>query len=316
MMPFKRMRTFLRTAFKPLIMFRLGEYDEEDSKAIVQHLKDAGFKVDTRSFLTVLTHSQAFLEGRQSELKGLVKDMDVYERYLDVLRSTVSPGITHEDFKDRFFTALDPSWKDVKALMEKYSDSSMEPSEEDAEKIFDAYNKLVEMTDVSDFIEDVIILNDIDIDQPAKETLKDPILRIEVDPEDYDPDQKRLKEWTHVGLNKVYEVYIDEFSTPLFHDIDKEFQGDYPDEYMQILGMGLLIEDLVEEPSEGKIDLESFAERCTLDLGEDEEASITIDGSMVAEDIAKVLEKNGVIKIKGDAIKWRAVEGGKGQKKD
>jgi hypothetical protein len=295
-------------------MFRLGEYDEEDSKVIVQHLKNAGFKVDTRSFLTGLTHSQAFLEGRQSELKGLVKDMDVYERYLDVLRSTVSPGITHEDFKDHFFTALDPSWKDVKALMKKYSDSSIEPSEEDAEKIFDAYNKLVEMTDVSDFIEDVIILND--IDPPTKEKLKDPIIRIEVEPEDYDPDQKLLKEWTHVGLNKVYEVYIDEFSTPLFRDIDEEFHGDYPDEYMQILGMGLLIEDLVEEPSEGKIDLEAFAERCTLDLGEDEEASITIDGSMVAEDIAKVLEKNGVIKIKRAVIKWRAVEGRKGQKKD
>jgi hypothetical protein len=297
-------------------MFRLGEYDEEDSKAIVQHLKDAGFKVDARSFLTVLTNSQAFLEGRQSELKGLVKDMDVYERYLDVLRSTVSPGITHEEFKDRLFIALDPSWKDVKALMEKYSDSSMEPSEEDAEKIFDAYNKLVEMTDVSDFIEDVIILNDIDIDQPAKEKLKDPILRIEVDPEGYDPDQKLLKEWTHVGLNKVYEVYVDEFSTPIFRDIDEEFQENYPDEYMQILGMGLLIEDLVEEPSVGKVDLESFAKRCTLDMSEDEEASITIDGSMVAEDIAKVLEKNGVVKIKGDVIKWRAVDGGKGQKKN
>jgi hypothetical protein len=60
--------------------------------------------------------------------------------------------------KNRLFITLDPSWKDVKALMEKYSDRSMEPSEEDAEKTFDAYNKRVEMTDVSDFVEDVIIL--------------------------------------------------------------------------------------------------------------------------------------------------------------
>jgi len=296
-------------------MFRLGEYDEGGSKAIAQYLKDAGFKVDTRSFLTALTHSQAFMEGKLSELKGQIKDIDVYERYLDALRSTLSPCITHEEFKDRFFTVLDPSWKEVKALMDRYSDSSIEPSEEDAERIFDAYNKLVEMKTVSNFIEDVIVLNDIDIDQPAEEKLKDPTLRIEVDPEDYDPDQKLLKGWTHVGLGKVYEVYIDEFSARLFRDIDEKFQDDYPDEYMQILGIGLLIEDLVEEPSQGKIDMESFAERCTLDLGEDEEASVTIDGSTVTEDIAKVLEKNGVVKIKGGGIKWRASEGVKGQKK-
>jgi len=30
-----------------------------------------------------------------------------------------------------------------------------------------------------------------------------------------------------------------------------------------------------------------------------------IDGTDVAEDIARVLEKNGVIKIKGDMIKWK-----------
>ena len=64
------------------------------------------------------------------------------------------------------------------------------------------------------------------------------------------------------------------------------------------------MKDLAEEPSPGKIDMESFAERCDLEL-ENQGNILAIDGADVAEEIARVLEKNGVIKIKGDMIKWR-----------
>jgi hypothetical protein len=61
----------------------------------------------------------------------------------------------------------------------------------------------------------------------------------------------------------------------------------------------------VERPSPGKIDIDAFAERCDMEL-EDKGNILEIDGTDVAEDIARVLEKNGVIKIKGDMIKWKA----------
>jgi hypothetical protein len=50
--------------------------------------------------------------------------------------------------------------------------------------------------------------------------------------------------------------------------------------------------------------MESFAERCDLEL-ENQGNILAIDGTDVAEEIARVLEKNGVIKVKGDMIKWR-----------
>jgi len=76
---------------------------------------------------------------------------------------------------------------------------------------------------------------------------------------------------------------------------------------LSIAALGLLIEELVENPSEGKIDMESFAdERCVLEFQMGKEGtSMTIDASWAAEEIAKVLEKNDVIKIKGDTIKWK-----------
>jgi hypothetical protein len=51
--------------------------------------------------------------------------------------------------------------------------------------------------------------------------------------------------------------------------------------------------------------MDVFAERCDLEL-EREGNIVSIDGTNVAEEIARVLEKNGVIKIKGDMIKWKA----------
>jgi hypothetical protein len=91
----------------------------------------------------------------------------------------------------------------------------------------------------------------------------------------------------------------------LFEELDEEFQESYPEEFLKIMALGILITDLVEDPSSGKIDLEAFSKRCELDL-EKEGDILSIDGTDVAEDIARVLEKNGIIKMKGNTIKWKS----------
>jgi hypothetical protein len=68
--------------------------------------------------------------------------------------------------------------------------------------------------------------------------------------------------------------------------------------------MGLLIEKLATSPSSRKMDFAQFTEECTLHL-EDEERTLNVYGDDAAEELARVLEKSGVLKRKGEKIKWR-----------
>ena len=61
---------------------------------------------------------------------------------------------------------------------------------------------------------------------------------------------------------------------------------------------------MVEEPSPGKIDMQAFSERCIIEMEKDGDI-LVIDGEETAEEIARVLEKNGIIKLKGETIKWK-----------
>jgi hypothetical protein len=107
-----------------------------------------------------------------------------------------------------------------------------------------------------------------------------------------------------VDLKKENEITIDESSAHLFRDIDEEFQDEYYQEYQKIMALGLVVEGLVEEPGKGKTEIEDFAARCILDVGD--KFTISVDASLVAEEIARSLEKRGIVKMKGNTIKWKA----------
>jgi len=53
------------------------------------------------------------------------------------------------------------------------------------------------------------------------------------------------------------------------------------------------------------MDFAEFAEECTMTL-EDESSVLNVYGEDVAEDLARVLEKSGVVKWKGDMLKWKS----------
>ncbi len=289
-------------------MFKLGEYCENDAKSLINYLKKAGFKVDMRPYLTAVPHSSSFLKGKLSELKGQVEDIEKYEQYLAAIKSVLPASTNHEDFRERFLTEVEPSWKEMDELRVRSSDPSIVLSDDEQDRMEKSLENLANLIIIYEFAMNVLTLNDIKVGEHAGEKLTDPILMIRVEADECSPDQKMLIREMKVLLEKVYDVYIDEFSTPLYRDLDEEFRDDFFAESTKIMTLGLLIENLVEEPSEGKMDIESFAdERCFLELeGEEKSISLTIDASMVAEDIARVLEKNGVIKIKGDTIKWKA----------
>lgn len=293
-------------------MFKLGEYYEGETKPIMNYLKDAGMKVEQKIYLNAMTETSEYLEGRLSELRGQIKDIETYERYLSALKTVLAKGATPDDLRDRFYSELDPAFAEKERQIEEIFENPFALSDEEKEvarkKLDDLMGEIkvdniLEMAKAYDFAVTTLSRNEIGPGQEAGSRLDDPILRIRVDPEEYEG-HKLLKQTFFVDLEKQYELYIDEFSAPLFDEIDEEFEESYPEEFFKIRSLGILIRHLAEEASPGKIGMEAFAERCDLEL-ENEGNILSIDGTDVAEEIARVLEKNGVIKIKGDMIKWK-----------
>ncbi len=293
-------------------MLKLGEYYEHDAKAIANYLKDAGIKVEQKIALSADTVDNEYLEGRLSELRGEIENIEVYERYLTALKAAMAKGATPENFKEIFLSELDTSYDDKrKQILDSIEHACELPEEERVEESKRVRGLLddLEIKDLADWIiafdfaATTLRRNKIEPGKEAGYVLDDPILRIRV-PEDYEGEMQ-INRTLSVEFEKQYNLYIDEFTSPLFEELDEEFRESYPEEFLKIMSLGILITDLVEDPSPGKIDLETFAKRCEMDL-EKEGDILSINGTDVAEDIARVLEKNGIIKMKGDAIKWKS----------
>lgn len=295
-------------------MFKLGEYYEGETKPIVNCLKDAGIKVEQKVCLYSMPKVSEYLEGRLSELRSEIKDIEKYERYLEALRLALAKFTPQEDLKDLFYCELDPAWAEKKRKADdilKIPISSLPEEEKEAAKknLMDVFAEIdvkdiMEKSKAFDFAITTLARNEIEQGQDLGDRLSDPIVRIEVDEEEY-KDHKLLKRTFFVDFEKIYELYIDEFSAPLYDELDEDFQDGYSEEFFMIKALGILMKSLVEEPFQGKIDMDAFAERCDLLLESDGDL-LDIDATDVAEDIARVLEKNGLIKIKGDKIKWKA----------
>lgn len=293
-------------------MFKLGEYYEDESKSIVKYLRDAKIKLEQKTYLYATTETTDYIEGRLSDLKTVVKGIETYEGFLAVLKTTLAKGAKPDDFRDIFLTELDPDWANRKdkfpEIFENPSDIPDEMRAEDCDKPGDKLENLdlkgiAESVFAFDFALTTLSRNDIEPGEDVGNRLDDPILRIRVNEADY-KDSDLLRSTVSVFLEKRSEIFVDELTTPLFEDLDEEFEVDYPEEYLRIMTLGMLITDLVEEPSPGKIDMQAFSERCILEM-ETEGDLLIVDGADSAEEIAKVLEKNGIIKIKGETIKWR-----------
>lgn len=281
-------------------MFKLGEYFEDEARSIASYLKDAGFKVDIKGLVVARTDFTASLQGKMSEMKERDRLTTKHESFLAAIKATVEKASTEEGFRDLFLTELDPDWKNNRDRLDQLRSSSDEIDEETRKEIAKSFAGYVVALD---FAENVINLNDITLGEPVGGRLDDPIVDIHVDPRDFDEEDPMLRERLDVDLSKEYEISIDESSTPLFRDIDEEFQDEYYQEYQKIMALGLVVENLVETTEKGKMDIQDFAEMCILDVGD--RFTLSVDASLVAEEIARSLEKKGIVKMKGNTIKWK-----------
>ena len=257
-------------------MFKVGEYFEDDAKSIASYLRDAGFKVDIKGLVVARTDFTASLQGKMSEMKERDKLKSKHESFLAAIKATVEKATTEEGFRDLFLTELDPDWRNKRDRLKPERCATEEMDEEtrkDVGKSFAGY--IVAL----DFAENVLDLNDITLGEPIGGRLDDPLVSIPVNPIDCSPDDTVVRERLDVDLKKEYEITIDESSAHLFRDIDEEFQDEYYQEYQKIMALGLVVEGLVEEPGKGKMDIEDFAARCILDVGD--KFTISVDANLL-----------------------------------
>ncbi len=291
-------------------MFNLGEYDEEEAKEIRTFLIDAGIRVELKPSIVVMEEQTCSLHGRHSLLKDVAKDMSEYEGYLSVLKSVLPRSTTEEEFDELFMAELDPTMTEKRAKIMALSEDSDSLSEAEKESLelnsTEWMSFLLRSGTARIFADSVLSLNDIKIGEPVGDKLDDPLLDVPVNSRDYDPKPEQLKTTIEFHLEKAVEVYADEFTTPLSSELDEEFSDLYPEEYQNLRVLGLLIEKLATSPTSRKMDFGEFIENCSMHLKDEDGDDLLIDGKEVAEELAKVLEKSDVVKVKGDKVKWKS----------
>jgi len=299
--------TYLSWQILSLLMFLLGEYYEDEARDIADRLKKVGMKVDIRTFTASEMEISHHLEGRMSVLKGKLKEADYarYERYLNALRKVLAAGAGPEDFGEKFTLELDPQINEKRAQFAEILKADMPEEEREAKmKVFAGIKAdLLDVYHAEAFIDTVLDRNNIEIGEYAGSKLDDPILRVFDEREDLEEESELARTTTVFTVEPRTQVFIDEFYAVMAEELDDEFEDEYEREYLSLVFLGKLISDL-KEPSQGKVDMEAFRERCQFDM-EKKGDLLEIDGSSAALELARSLEKNGIIKVKGDSVKWK-----------
>ncbi len=280
-------------------MFKVGEYYEEDAKIVAGYLKDAGFKVDIRGMVLAMADYSASLQGKLSLVKEKT-EIKKREEYLAALKKALEKGANAETFEDLFLEEVVPGWKENLAKFRLIKESEAKADEESQDSLARIWAECIVAVD---FAQKVIDLNEIEFGSPVGELLDDPLISIPVGVDYPDMDDPLIIKRMDVDLVKKYEITIDEFSASFFDEIDDEFKDEFGDEFLRIRSLGLIMRHVMDVAEKGKMDIEDFAELCDIEFGE--RWRMSIDGSEVAEEIARSLEKNGMLKMKGNSIKWK-----------
>ncbi len=289
-------------------MFYLGEYDEAEAKEIRRFLDEAGIRIEQRPSINVDSGKSYSLQGRLSMLKGTIKDLDKYERSLDALKRILPNCKTDKEFNDQFMNELDPSFEDKKKKMLLLKEDPESLTEEERNYISQSSNDwisdILKSIGSISFAKSVLDDNGIKIGDAFENKLDDPLLNIPVDPDDYDPQPENLMRNFRFNFYGTIGIYVDELTALAACDLDEKFLDKYPDESQKISLLGYMMQELVQSHPARKMDFEEFADLCFIQM-EDKKGCLLIDGSSVAEELAKVLERGGLLKVKGDSIKWR-----------
>lgn len=322
-------------------MFKLGEYDDVTAKDLADRLREMKIRVDIRPSIVADLKISPVLQGRFSELKNEIEDEELlkkYEHYLESVRKTFAEKPAPEEFYKRYLTHAVPEWVKIAEKIESVvrgmigpeeasgetsstvpsQEAPSEPSEEplpeeasheespsESASMSDDvdFGSLIDKKAAAEFLSQVFLLNELDVDEDPGDKLDDPIVAIPVVAKDY-LQHPMLRTNIYVNLEKVHDIYIDEWSVLTCEDLGEDFFDEYQHEAIEIMAVHGVLNNLTDMPPSGKMDMESFVQKCGVYM--DMESGIfDVNAYDVAEDLARILEKNGVVKIKGDTIRWK-----------
>jgi hypothetical protein len=265
-------------------------------------------KVEIRTYTASRMELFHFLEGRMSVIKGELDEATFlrYERYLDALRKVVAEGARPDDFRHRLLLAVDPHYQVKQKQFRDIMEGNM-PEEERAamqDSSSGMFSDLLDASNAESFINMVLKRNKIQIGEDVGDKLDDPIWRVFDESDEEDGEESDLARTTSVfTLEPRAQVFVDEFYTVLAEVMDDDFEEEFPEEYMRLVFLGKLISDL-KEPAPGWMSMEDFRRRCKVEMDEDGNL-LEINGSRAVNELARVLEKGGIIKTKGGRARWK-----------
>lgn len=308
-------------------MFLLGVYYEDEARDVADYLKDAGMKVDIKTFTASNVETSYFLEGRMSELFAVLTEEDKqdYGRYLAALRKVLAEGAGEDDWSDRLADEIDPNreenreklldllsehspkWKQAEQKSPGESNQSGEASpSEDADQAKEeaesrVIKTLVDVTNARSFAELALERNNFRWGEDGAALPDDPILRVRDESEDEEAPMSRTT--TTFSIEPRAIIFVDEYYSVLVDELDDDFRDEYPTEYSRLNFLAKIVGSL-EDGTQGKEDMDSFCERSQMKM-EIKGNILELDASDAVEELARSMEKNGVIKVKGDRIKWK-----------
>jgi hypothetical protein len=293
-------------------MIKLGDYSEDEARMLITDLSKAKIKYDTRTHFIIGHFKKDCLEGRFSELKGVLKDTQKIEQTLTILRSVLGQKPEPDKFKELFLKEYNPLRESEKGqiaeILNRVSGNIKALDENDKNRVSQIFLKANDDEQSYYEAKSVLHRNKIEIGEDIAGRLDDPIVRATRNLTELglERDHPLVKQTVIISAQKEVEVFIDEFSTilALTGDFDASFFDRFPAECSKISVLGSLLSELSKRPSSGKLSMDEFADKCAKEF--DSSGNLIIaDFQEYAADLARILEKNGLIKVKGNSIKWK-----------
>jgi len=150
----------------------------------------------------------------------------------------------------------------------------------------------------------VISRNGIKIGEPIGDKLDDPLLELIIDPDDYEKPPENMHQTVRYILERSMTLYVDEYSTLKYNRLPDRFWRDWGEVAENVKAMALLINKISQPPYSGKMEFDEFLMKCCYYYDNDKDM-LRISAESVAEDLARILEKNGILKFRGDRVKWK-----------
>jgi hypothetical protein len=293
-------------------MIKLGDYGEDEARKLITDLSKAKIKYDTRIHFTIDHIKTDCLEGRFSELKEVLKDTQKIEQTLNILKTVLGQRPEPDKFRDLFLKEYNPLRENEKnqmvEILSKVSGNFKALDENDKNRVSQIFLKASD--DEQSYYEATSVLhrNKIEIGEEIAGRLDDPIVRATRNLKELGlkRDHPLVRQTVIISAQKEVEVFIDEFSTVLAlkGDFDASFFDRFPVECSKISVLGSLLNELANRPSFRKMSMDEFTEKCAKEF--DNSGNLIIANFQdYAADLARILEKNGLVKVKGNSIKWK-----------